>query len=49
MNPPPATIDNARVLWWAWAGDQPFGLCGDIEIWGFAICRYDTGTLYRFS
>ena len=35
--------------WWALAGDQPFGLCGDIEISGFAICRYDTGSPYRFS
>ena len=42
-------IDDARVLWWAWAGEQPFGLCGPIEIYGFAICRYDTGSLYRFS
>ena len=49
MNPP-SLIDNARVLWWAWSGDQPFGLCGDTEIYGIAICRYDSsGALYRFS
>ena len=48
MKPPPI-IDNARVTWWAWAGDHPFGLCGDTEVFGFAICRYDTGRLYRFS
>ena len=42
-------IDNARVLWWAWAGDEPFGFCSDIPIYGFAICRYDAGALYRFS
>ena len=42
-------IDNARVIWWAWAGHQPFGLCGDTEIYGFAVCRYDSGELYRFS
>jgi hypothetical protein len=42
-------IDNARVLWWAWAGDEPFGFCGDIPVYGFAVCRYDSGELYRFS
>jgi hypothetical protein len=46
---PPTMIDNARVLWWAWAGDEPFGFCGDIAFHGFAICRYDSGPLYRFS
>ena len=46
---PPPKIDDAHVLWWAWAGDQPFGLCSDVEIFGFAICRYDSGALYRFS
>jgi hypothetical protein len=49
MKPPPPKIDNARVLWWAWAGDEPFGFCGDIAVHGFAICRYDSGGLYRFS
>jgi hypothetical protein len=42
-------IDDAQVLWWAWAGEKPFGCCGDVEIFGFAICRYDSGSLYRFS
>ena len=42
-------IDNARVLWWAWAGEEPFGYCGDVPVYGFAIARYDSGALYRFS
>jgi hypothetical protein len=42
-------IDNARVLWWAWAGDTPFGFCGDVAVYGLAVCRYDSGELYRFS
>ena len=43
-------IDNARVLWWAWAGDEPFGFCGDTAVYGFAVCRYDRGgPVYRFS
>ncbi len=49
MSNPPSHIDGARVLWWAWAGDQPFGVCSDISIFGFAICQYDSGSLYRFS
>ncbi len=49
MSSPPPTIDGARVLWWAWAGDQPFGTSGDIEVFGFAICQYESGSLYRFS
>jgi hypothetical protein len=47
--PPPATIDGARVLWWAWAGEEPFGFCGDVPVYGFAVCRYESGTRYRFS
>ena len=47
---PPPMIDGARVLWWAWAGEKPFGMCGAEEIYGFAVCRYDnSGELYRFS
>jgi hypothetical protein len=51
---PPSTLDGARVLWWAWAGDEPFGeLPGadgdDRLVFGFAVCRYDTGELYRFT
>jgi hypothetical protein len=49
MTPPPPAIDGARVLWWAWAGDEPFGLCGEKKVFGFAICRYETGEMYRFS
>jgi hypothetical protein len=48
-NPPPPSIDKARVLWWAWAGDEPFGLCSNIEVWGFAVCQYEPGAVYRFS
>lgn len=48
-NPPPPIIDDARVLWWAWAGKEPFGFCGDVPVFGFAVCRYDAGPLYRFS
>jgi hypothetical protein len=56
MRKPPETIDNAEVLYWAWAGDRPFGLLKyndgsvAVEIYGLAICRYkDTGSIYRFS
>jgi hypothetical protein len=46
---PPKSIDGAEVLCWAWSGNEPFGLCGDIPIHGFAVCRYASGSLYRFS
>ena len=46
---PPKTIDGAEVLWWAWSGIDPFGLHGDEPVHGFAVCRYETGELYRFS
>ena len=54
MNTPPPILDGARVLWWAWSGDVPFGeMPGAPEpdrwIHGFAICRYDSGSTYRFS
>jgi len=49
MKKPPPVIDNARVVWRAHAGNKPFGLCGDVEVYGFAICRYESGALYRFS
>ncbi|MEM7246895.1 MAG: hypothetical protein AAF533_16215 [Acidobacteriota bacterium] len=55
LNEPPAELDGARVLWWAWSGERPFGeLPGapDDERWihGFAICRYSgSTTCYRFS
>lgn len=48
MKPPPL-LDGAKVLYWAWSGDQPFGDMGSIEIYGFAICIYDSGDMYRFS
>jgi len=49
MRKPPDTIDGAKVLWWAWADEGPFGFCGDVEIHGLAICRYKSGIVYRFS
>jgi hypothetical protein len=47
-------LDGARVLWWSWSGEIPFGdLPGaggdDRLIYGFAVCRYDSGELYRFT
>jgi hypothetical protein len=53
-HPPPAMLDGARVLWWAWSGDVPFGEhYGDSEenrwVHGFAVCCYDSGKIYRFS
>jgi hypothetical protein len=51
---PPPTLDGARVLWWAWAGEVPFGELPGAEgedhlIYGFAVCRYDSGEIYRFT
>ncbi|AWM36508.1 hypothetical protein GobsT_56840 [Gemmata obscuriglobus] len=53
MSPPPL-LDGARVLWWAWAGDVPFGQLPGAEgdnrfVYGFAVCRYDGGRWYRFT
>lgn len=53
---PPAEIDGARVLFWAWSGETPFfvmntqeGISG-VEIFGLAVCRYqNTGEVYRLS
>jgi hypothetical protein len=47
-------LDGARVLWWAWSGETPFGeLYGAEEedrwVHGLAVCRYDSGEIYRFS
>lgn len=47
-------LDNARVLWWAWSGDVPFGELSGAEdpdslIYGFAVCQYDSGEIYRFT
>ena len=54
MNAPPDMLDGARVLWWAWSGDLPFGelvgASGDVrQVFGFAVCRYDSGEVYRFT
>jgi hypothetical protein len=54
MSIPPPTLDGARVLWWAWAGVEPFGELHGAEgddrlVFGFAVCRYETGELYRFT
>ncbi len=56
MNKPPKEIDGARVIEWAWSGEEPFGSLkysnGELafEIFGFAICQYDgSSVFYRFS
>jgi hypothetical protein len=54
---PPDYLDGARVLKWAWSGENPFGYMQytddklpPIEVFGLAICRYeDTKELFRFS
>ena len=52
---PPAQLDGADVLWWAWSGREPFGeLCNASErerwVFGFAVCRYGGSYNYcRFS
>lgn len=52
---PPHQLDGAKVLYWAWSGNQPFGdmpfTDGSVasEIYGFAISIYDGGTIYWFS
>ena len=53
---PPAKIDGATVLLWAWSGEEPFGYVGDINdpdskaIYGLAICTYGRPeSFYRFS
>ena len=53
MKPPPM-IDGAKVLWWAWSGDEPFGEHygdegDDRWVHGFAVCQYESGQFYRFS
>jgi hypothetical protein len=54
MNVPPPTLDGAQVLWWAWAGEVPFGelpgaIGDDRLVYGFAVCKYRTGAIYRFT
>ena len=46
---PPDRTDGAEVLWRAWSGDEPFWFCGDEPVHGFAVCKYSSGALYRFS
>ena len=53
---PPAYIDGARVIKWAWSGLEPFGYVGTPddpnkeEVFGLAICQYEkSGKLYLFS
>jgi hypothetical protein len=54
MKLPPPVLDGAHVLWWARAGEVPFGeLPGangdDRFVFGFAVCRYASGEVYRFT
>lgn len=56
MNKPPEEIDGAKVLYWAWSGDLPFGWVGSetepkaIAVFGLAIARYEgSSVVYRFS
>jgi len=48
---PPAEIDGAKVLEWAWSGDVPFGEVpgADMKIFGLAITTYDRREYYRFA
>lgn len=51
---PPATIDGARVIEWAWSGERPFGYVPGAEpseaIFGLAVTIYEKSkTIYRFS
>jgi len=53
LHSPPAQIDGAHVLAWAWSA-QPFGSVasddGTVAIHGLAICRYaHDARVYRFS
>lgn len=56
ISEPPNYLDGAKVIKWAWPGQQPFGLVGNEddpereEIYGLAICQYeDSNGMYRFS
>jgi len=55
MKPPPARIDGALVLEWAWS-DVPFGEVRFTDgtlaavIHGLSLCRYgNDSNIYRFS
>ena len=52
MNPPPAQIDGATVLEWAWSDIEPFGEVPGSStgpIFGLAIAKYEDEDIYRFS
>lgn len=54
MKKPPAQLDGADVILWAWSGAKPYFAMpygnGRMEIFGLAICKYSKGTgIYRFS
>ena len=55
MKEPPDQLDGAKVLYWAWSGDDPFFVMpysdgsGGIPIYGLAVCQYKSGAIYRFS
>ncbi|MDI1313240.1 hypothetical protein [Prosthecobacter sp.] len=53
MNPPPAQIDGATVIEWAWSEPEPFGevpVNSTGPIFGLAIAKYDDAEgIYRFS
>ena len=49
---PPAKIDGAKVVEWAWSGLTPFGEVPGADspmIFGLAIATYDDTQFYRFS
>ena len=50
MKKPPAYLDEAKVIKWAWSGETPFGFVGEDAIFGLAICQYsDDNSVCRFS
>lgn len=52
MREPPPELDGARVIEWAWSGDQPFGEvigADSPQIYGIAIATYNDQNFYRFS
>jgi hypothetical protein len=47
---PPDYLDGAKIIRWAWSGDQPFSLVGEEEIVGLAIGQFEgSDEIYRFS
>lgn len=56
MNKPPKTIDGAIVIYWAWSGENPFGVISTDDssevdkVYGLAICKYEgSSTIYRLA